>query len=101
MSRAVWRCALPLLGLVGCAELDPLTREGVWRPVGANEANLRAMVAVPSDLVYGVAARSSDGQQAARAMERLRTDRVYPLPEVSISKIGGGAAAPPPPGAPE
>lgn len=99
--RALLRCAVPLLGLsgvlAGCAELDPLTKEGAWRPVGANDINLRAMVAVPGDLVIGRAARDSDGNRAARAVDRLRTDQVYPLPAAGISKIGSssaGAAAP-------
>lgn len=105
MTRiAAWlACAMvPLLGLAGCAQIDPLTRDGMWQPVGANTTNLRAMVAVPGDLVMGRAARTSDGNRAARAMDRLRTDRVYPLPESGISKIGGtGGSAAPPSAAPE
>lgn len=88
--------ALPLLVLAGCSQIDPLTKEGVWRPTGANDANLRAMVAVPSDLAYGRAARTSDGGMAARAVERLRTGKVYPLPDTGISKIGGGGGGSPP-----
>jgi len=95
------RAALPLLVLAGCAQIDPLTKEGVWRPTGANDANLRAMVAVPSDLAYGRAARTGDGNLAARAVERLRTGRVYPLQDAGISKIGGGAPSAPPQGQPE
>ena len=83
--------ALPLLTMAGCAQIDPLTKEGVWRPTGANDVNLRAMVAVPSDLAYGRAARTSDGNFAARAVDRLRTGRVYPLPDSGISKIGAGS----------
>lgn len=105
MTRiAAWlACGMaPLLGLAGCAQIDPLTRDGMWQPVGANATNLRAMVAVPSDLVTGRAARTSDGNRAARAVDRLRTDRVYPLPESGISKIGGsGGSAAPPATAPE
>ena len=98
MTSWVGFAALPLLVLGGCAQLDPLTKEGVWRPTGANDANLRAMVAVPSDLAYGRAARTSDGRLAAQAVERLRTGRVYPLPDTSISKIGGGGGGAPPAG---
>lgn len=88
----------PLL-LAGCAATDPLYREGLWHPNGANEANLRLMVAAPSDLVQGVAAVHSDGHGAARAVQRLRTGRVKPLPNVSISKVapiseGAAPAAP-------
>ena len=85
--------ALPLLTMAGCAQIDPLTKEGIWRPTGANDANLRAMVAVPSDLAYGRAARTSDGHLAARAVDRLRTGRVYPLPDSGISKIGAGSGS--------
>ena len=76
MSRIIYACAL--LGLVGCSVTDPLTREGVWRPMNANAANLRAM-------------------------DRLRADRVYPLPDNGISKVGasGSSAPPPPTGTPE
>ena len=97
MSRVyplrVVACAAAAFVLPACTEIDPLTREGVWRPLGVNETNLRAMVAVPSDLVAGRAARSSDGNQAAKAMDRLRFDRVYPLPNAGISKVGAGAGA--------
>ena len=88
--------AVPWLMLGGCAQIDPLTKEGIWRPTGANDANLRAMVAVPSDLAYGRAARTTDGRSAAQAVERLRTGKVYPLQDVGISKLGGGGSGAPP-----
>ncbi len=87
--------AVALLMLGGCAQIDPLTKEGVWRPTGANDANLRAMVAVPSDLAYGRAARTTDGRSAGLAVERLRTGKVYPLQDTNISKVGGGGGAAP------
>ena len=93
MSRLVtsgfaW-AALAMLGMAGCSQIDPLTKEGVWRPTGANDANLRAMVAVPSDLAFGRSARLADGNQAARAVDRLRTGKVYPLPLNGIANVGG------------
>jgi len=39
-----------LLALLGCDRTDPYLRDGVWHPNGANQANLRAMVALPSSL---------------------------------------------------
>ena len=86
--------ALPLLALGACAELDPYTREGVWRPAGVNAANLRAMVAVPSELQQGTDYTGPTGQAAAAAVERLREDRVRPLPAVQTGAFqlpGGGA----------
>lgn len=96
--RFAW-LTLAILGMAGCSAIDPLTKEGVWRPTGANDANLRAMVAVPSDLAFGRSARASDGDQAARAVDRLRTGRVYPLPSISTSRVSGDGGAPPPPAA--
>lgn len=92
-----------LLACAGCAVTDPLYREGLWHPTGANEANLRMMVAMPSNLVQGVAARGDDGHRAAHAVHRLRTDRVRELPNTGISKIapvsaGAASAAPAAPG---
>ena len=45
--------SLPL-ALAACAMEDPLTRPGLWQPIGANATNLAAMVADPQDLVTGV-----------------------------------------------
>jgi hypothetical protein len=75
-----------LLTLAACAATDPYMREGVWRPNNANEANLRAMVAVPSHLVAGVAG-PGDVQQAAAALERHRNDKMRLLPDSGIAKI--------------
>jgi type IV pilus biogenesis protein CpaD/CtpE len=76
-----------VLTLAGCDATDPYLREGVWRPNGANEANLRAMVASPSDLVRGVVSVDGDGQQAAAALDRSRNDKVRLLPDSGIAKI--------------
>ena len=94
-ARAALAFAL-LPALAGCAVTDPLTQEGLWHPTGANEANLRLMVAAPSDLARGVAARGADGHGAARAVDRLRRGRVKPLPDVGIatSAPAGAVAAP-------
>lgn len=79
-------CALPLL--VGCADLvDPHQREGSWRPSGVNDFNLRVMVANPREIVVGTGDAGSDGQAAADAVDRLRTDRVRPLPVINASPI--------------
>jgi len=107
MSRLVLKrlglAALPLLGLMGCEQIDPLTRDGLWHPTGANAANLRAMVAVPGDLALGRGTRTADGNAAARAVDRYRAGRTYPLGENSISKVGvsSSAGAPAPAAAPE
>jgi hypothetical protein len=95
MMRAT---ALLLLALAGCDKTDPYLRGGTWRPNGANEANLRAMVVVPSDLAAATPAGPADGGLAAAAVDRLRNDRVRPLPDSGVAQIvlvGSGAAASP------
>ena len=81
--------------LAGCAFEDPLTRPGLWEPVGANDANLRAMVADPEDLVTGVADRRADGQVAAAAVARYRAGKVKELPDSAISKVAPNSASTP------
>lgn len=76
--------AVLLLG--GCASvLDPHNRDGAWRPTGANEFNLRAMVARPSDLAQGLGEPGAEGQTAAQAIDRMRNDRVRALPDTSVA----------------
>jgi len=89
-----WLCLL--LVLAGCQQADPYRREGVWRPNGANEANLRAMVAVPADLVSAAPQAPADGGLAAAALDRLRHEKVYPLPDSGLAQVVpvSGASAP-------
>ena len=97
---------LLLAALVGCDQTDPYRRDGAWRPNGANDSNLRAMVVVPSDLAVATPAAPADGTLAAAAVSRLRNDRVRPLPDSGLAQIvpvSGGtttqpAAAPTPGG---
>ena len=77
---------LALLVLAGCDVTDPYMREGMWRPNDANESNLRAMVASPSDLVRGTPSEGN-GQQAAAALDRYRNDKLRPLPDSAVAKI--------------
>jgi len=94
---------LVLLSVVGCDRVDPYTRPGAWRPDGANDANLRAMVTVPSDLVLGTRSDPADGNLATAALTRLRHGNVRSLPDSGIAQIapvGGSAPAAPPAAAP-
>ncbi len=86
MLRRQWIWILVLVFLAGCDATDPYLRDGVWRPNGSNEANLRAMVMSPSDLVRGVPSHG-DGQQAAAALDRARNDKVRPLPDSAVAKV--------------
>lgn len=75
--------------LSGCAydPFDPYQVPGTWRPTGANEQNLRVMLARPTDALGGRGDPGSDGQRAAAAVERLRADNVKPLPESGVAKL--------------
>lgn len=85
------RPVLCLLLLSGCTATDPLYREGLWRPVGANQANLVAMVADPQDLVNGVPTPFGSGGVAAEAVARYRADKVKALPDSGVAKFGSVA----------
>jgi type IV pilus biogenesis protein CpaD/CtpE len=83
MRRFLVLAALPLW--VAACDVD--NRPGTWQFTGANDANLRAMIANPDDLVTGVSDRRADGQVVAAAVARYRAGKVKDLPEASISKI--------------
>jgi hypothetical protein len=76
------------LALSACDRFDPYEREGSWRPSGANDANLRAMLVEPDELFVGTSERGSDGQMGGVAVERLRNDRVRALPASRLVQIG-------------
>jgi hypothetical protein len=84
-----------LLSLGGCDTVDPYKREGMWRPNGANALNRELQVARPSDLVQGRGTVTADGDTAARAIDRMRADKIKPLPLMETSSVrvssGGGS----------
>lgn len=80
--------ALPLLATTGgCEPLDPYRRTGAWRPAGVNEQNLATMAVIPAERVRGTGAPGATGATAAGAVERLRADRLKPLPDTGIARI--------------
>jgi hypothetical protein len=76
-----------LLALTACNQVEPYARPGEWHPLGANAANLRAMVADPGDLYEGRGANSSPGDLAAAAVARLRAGMVKPLSASGTSDV--------------
>ena len=85
--RFGWTPILLLAATAGCSFYDPYAREGVWRPTSVNERNLAQMAAQPQERVDGTAARGASGQGVVGAVDRLRTDRVKPLPDSGIARI--------------
>jgi hypothetical protein len=79
--------------LSGCNALEPYDRADTWHPTGANEANLAAMAVNPADLAHGRGTTASDGTTAAAAIDRLRHDRVKPLPDGNSTSSAAPSAA--------
>jgi type IV pilus biogenesis protein CpaD/CtpE len=98
MNRHITTAAIGLLGLLAsCNAMEPYDRIGVWRPTGANQANLAAMVVHPADLARGRGTAGADGHLAAAAVDRLRHDGVKPLSGSSSAAPSAlGSAAPTP-----
>jgi hypothetical protein len=91
------RCAgvsalLVLLLTAGCVG-EALDRPGTFRATGANDANLRAMVADPEHLRRGVGADGARGAAAASAVDLLLSGKPRPLPTIgtSIQGLSGGS----------
>lgn len=95
MRRITW---LLVALLPACQQIDPYAREGVWRPRGANEANLRLHAATPSHLERGVHDPRADGRAMAAAVDRYRSGQVRALPAAGVSRLQptglGGVPAP-------
>jgi uncharacterized membrane protein YgcG len=87
-----------LLTLAGCEWFDPYQREGIWRPTGANQANIAAMVGNPNDLIAGHGDGRTDANPQLIAIGRVSTDVPKSLPSASggsggSSSSGGGGAS--------
>ena len=84
---------LLLLPLAACTGMtDPMERPGTWQPTGANDRNLRLMVADPAHLERGIGVTTERGEAATMAAERLSRDDRRPLPVVNTSRaVPGGA----------
>jgi hypothetical protein len=84
-------CAVAALG--GCMERDPYRRTDVWRPTGANSANLAAMVADPNDLIRGRGTTRAGSGPSVIAVERVSIDRPKPLLGTSGGAPGAASGA--------
>ena len=70
---------------------DPLVREGLFQPGHTNHNNLALQVANPGDLVRGSGTTTSDGQQAAAAIQRWRDDKVKKLPASDLAQVSASS----------
>jgi hypothetical protein len=113
-ARKLAGCFLSLWA-AGCSAEDPIDRYGTWKPTGANDWNVRAMVANPGDLARGEAAATDRGDAGAQAVTRLLLERRRPLirettsnieqpqqsPDQPLPGLGGAGASAQPAGAPQ
>jgi len=87
MFRIHWLVVLILVSGCSYDPFDPYQRPGTWVPDGSNDANLRAMVANPHDLVEGRGESVSSGAEAAPPVARVLTGKRYPLPNLNAAPI--------------
>jgi hypothetical protein len=76
-------CLLLLLGVVACSPDHPFDKPGTWsiqNQGSANDANLRAMIVNPHDLIEGQSASNSLSAEASAPVKRLLTGKRTPLP---------------------
>lgn len=78
------------IALGGCMDRDPYRRTDVWRPTGANAANIAAQVADPADLIRGRGTQRVDTAASTIAIDRVRTDT--PRPINPAARQSGGAS---------
>ena len=88
MHRIFWLIGTLLVAGCNSPELtDPYLRPGTYNPTGVNDANLRAMVANPHDLVQGDGTGASTGAEAAPPVARMLAGKRYPLPQLNAASV--------------
>lgn len=87
MHRIFW--VIGALLVAGCNTdlTDPFLRPGTYNPTGVNDANLRAMVANPHDLVEGAGTEASTGAEAAPPVARVLAGKRYPLLQQNAASV--------------
>jgi hypothetical protein len=96
MSRfqAFFLMVFSVLALSACDKTDQIDRPGTWKlpPTGqgANDSNLRAMIANPNDLIAGQDSPGSLGVEAVPPVDLLYAGQRRQLPAVSTTSLSGG-----------
>lgn len=81
-----------VLALSGCANpftQDQFAEPGTWQPTNDNDANLRAMVANPHDLVAGEPMEGVTGPAAENPITKLYAGKREKLPSTEASSVYG------------
>src|SRR5690349_14290082 len=72
--RTVFAVAL-FASLSACEDRDPYRRTDVWKPTGANAANIATMAADPQDLIRGRPTSRVDARSVMHGPERIWADQ--------------------------
>jgi hypothetical protein len=100
MTRLALPLLAPLLALAGCTPDYPMDKPGTWSipPVSSNDANLRAQLVNPRDLVGGTGEPDTLATEGTPPVKNLFAGKRPPLPDMSTSAVyttpsspGGGA----------
>jgi hypothetical protein len=91
MARFVLAGAVALLVVAACTPDYPWDRPGTWSidqyGGSSNDANLRAMVANPRDLIAGTGETGSLGSEASPPVSRLYSGQRTPLPKLDTLDV--------------
>jgi hypothetical protein len=86
-----------LLALGACAadpfEQDQFAQPGTWAPTNDNDANLRAMVENPHDLVAGRPMDGALGAEAAVPVKQLLAGKRAALPTTAADTVYAGSGS--------
>lgn len=97
----IWPYLLVAISVAACTPDYPMDRPGTWSlgdGPGTNDANLRAMVTDPHDLIAGAGETTSLGHESASPVKRLLTGHRTPLPQVDSLQVDNVGAPSPTPG---
>jgi hypothetical protein len=86
-------CGAALLLLAAC-NTDPYHWPGTWDATQSNRVNIITQTANWRDVESGHGDPGADGDEAARAVDRLRHDKVKKLPDIETSDVGVQQGAP-------
>jgi type IV pilus biogenesis protein CpaD/CtpE len=88
--RTIGAVSVLILSLTGCMDRDPYRRTDVWRPTGANAANIAAQIADPRDLIRGRGAPArANAEPASLGIDRVQADHPKVLRSFGTAISGG------------
>jgi len=87
IPRVAWLIGILIVPACSYDLGDPYQRPGTYNIRGDNDANLRAMVADPHDLIAGAGQGASMGAEAAPPVARVLAGKRYALPALNAATV--------------